>query len=262
MILAAKECRSDTEIVDPEKLIDVLLSLYERQLRGDDHPYLANHARLAWVRGHVRVFDWYSRYLRTPGAILDWGCHHGPDSCLLRARFGDSVDLYGCDFHGPDRFSAFRDYCGMQYRQLRDPFELPYGDQEFDAIVASGMLEHAAMDNVCLKEAYRVLKPGGRLVVTYLPNAWSLQEWRLRASGADAHQRRYTGRGFTRQLLHHGFLPVTPVRIQFFRWETTLQWCGANGRWTDRLSRFGRWLFPLHLLASTWCTVAEKRLTM
>jgi ubiquinone/menaquinone biosynthesis C-methylase UbiE len=262
MIVAAKECRTDSQIVDREELIDVLLSLYKRQLRSDDHRYLADHARMAWVRGHVRVFDWYSKYLRQSSRILDWGCHHGPDSCLLKARFGEDVELHGCDFHGMERFSVFREFCGMQYRQLHDPFHLPYEDEQFDTLIASGMLEHAAMDNECLKEAYRILKPGGRLVVTYLPNEWSLQEWRLRSRGADAHLRRYTRHGFTRQLLHHGFLPVAPVRAQFFRWERGLEICGANDEWIDFLSRLGRTLFPIHVLASTWCTVAEKRLTM
>lgn len=258
MIVTASECRSETKIPGRDEWVQLLLGLYEKQLREDDHPYLAEHARPACVKSHVRVFEWYSRYLR-PGRVLDWGCHHGPDSCLLRARFGEGMELHGCDFHGTERFGVFRGYSGVDYRQLRDPFGLPYQEEYFDAIVASGMLEHAAMDNECLKEAYRVLKPGGRLVITYLPNAWSIQEWLLRVRGADAHLRRYTRHGFTRQLLHHGFLPIAPVRMQFFRWEKILERWFTSSEWSDRLARLVRWAAPVHLMASTWCAVAEKR---
>jgi len=34
-------------------------------------------------------------------SILDWGCHHAPDACLIRARFGQAVALHGCDIVDP-----------------------------------------------------------------------------------------------------------------------------------------------------------------
>ncbi|HRF97201.1 MAG TPA: methyltransferase domain-containing protein, partial [Aggregatilineales bacterium] len=49
-------------------------------------------------------------------------------------------------------------------------YALPYPDNTFDAVILSEVLEHLDDDVAGLKEAYRVLKPGGVVVIT-VPNA-------------------------------------------------------------------------------------------
>ncbi|MFM8273653.1 MAG: class I SAM-dependent methyltransferase [Gemmata sp.] len=156
----------------------------------------------------MNVFEWYAPHLAGRSAVLDWGCNHGPDSCLLRHRFGDSLDLHACDFIEPNAFPVFRDSARPEYTQLTDPLALPYPAHRFDAVVGSGVLEHTAMDGEALKEVWRVLRYGGLLVVTYLPFAHSWDERRRRARGLDHHQRLYTRAGFARMLLSHGFQPL------------------------------------------------------
>src|SRR5206468_37127 len=80
--------------------------------------------------------------------------------------------------------------------RLTDPVRLPYPDGTFDAVVGSGVLEHTAMDGESLKELYRVLRTGGLLVVTFLPYAYSWDEWyRRNVAKAGYHRRLYTRRG-------------------------------------------------------------------
>src|SRR4029434_2720414 len=95
------------------------------------------------------------------------------------------------------------------------PLTLPYADESFDAVVGSGALEHTAMDGESLKELYRVLKPNGLLVVTFLPHAYSWDEWRRRSRSGDLHRRLYTRRGFARLLLEHGLVPEQ-IELQGF----------------------------------------------
>ena len=47
--------------------------------------------------------------------------------------------------------------------ECSDMHALPYGDARFDAVVSFGALHHARRPQVVLAEAYRVLKPGGRM---------------------------------------------------------------------------------------------------
>jgi SAM-dependent methyltransferase len=189
--------------------LELLARLYDEYLASDGADgYMQAHADPAVVYHHVNVFGWYAAHIARGSCVLDWGCNHGPDSCLLRHRFGDELDLHACDFAPADAFGPFRDYARPKYTRLTDPIKLPYADGSFDAVVASGTLEHVAMDGESLKELYRVLRPDGILVVTYLPYEYSWSEWRLRSRNAPGHhRRRYTFGGLDRLLITHGFLP-------------------------------------------------------
>ncbi|MBM3979963.1 MAG: class I SAM-dependent methyltransferase [Planctomycetes bacterium] len=167
--------------------------------------YLRSHARPGAIGHHVNVFEWYAPRIAPGSTVLDWGCNHGPDSCLLLHKFGERIDLHACDFGPEGAFAAFRAAARPRYRQLSDPRVLPYEDETFEVVVGSGTLEHTAMDGEALKEVYRVLRPDGLLVVTYLPHAYSWAEWRERRAGA-GHRRLYTRRGFDRLLRAHGFV--------------------------------------------------------
>ena len=70
-----------------------------------------------------------------------------------------------------------------------DPLKLPYADESFDAVIGSGVLEHTAMEGESLKEVYRVLRRDGVFVVSYLPYAYSWNEWRRRSRGVDFHHK-------------------------------------------------------------------------
>ncbi|SUA75331.1 3-demethylubiquinone-9 3-methyltransferase [Nocardia otitidiscaviarum] len=62
-----------------------------------------------------------------------------------------------------------------------DALDLPYGDGEFDVVIASEILEHIPRDGQAVNELVRVLKPGGALAVTvprWLPEriCWALSD--------------------------------------------------------------------------------------
>jgi SAM-dependent methyltransferase len=120
------------------------------------------------------------------------------------ARGGD-VALYGCDIEPLD-FRAFYDFAGLQYTQLKHPSRLPYDDNLFDVVIGSGVLEHVPNDSECLKELWRIIRPGGVLVITFLPNRYSYTEWLNRRLGNPHHLRLYTRAEAVHMLMHHGFL--------------------------------------------------------
>jgi hypothetical protein len=99
---------------------------------------------------------------------------------------------------------------------------------------------------------YRVLKPGGRLIVTYLPNAASVEEWRLRRRGRnDFHRRLYSTSQLRALLTHGGFWPL------LIAYQTQLDALPADDRslrWLRPIARAAQ----LHRLTSCLCAVAEK----
>ncbi len=67
------------------RLAEILSKLYAEQLTLTSAvPYLREHAQSRVVNGQVAVFRWYRQFLPAAGTLLDWGCNHAPDSCLLR----------------------------------------------------------------------------------------------------------------------------------------------------------------------------------
>ena len=239
-------------------LQELLERLYrEQQALDPDDDYLAHHGSRTFIANQIRTFHWYRPYLPAAGAVLDWGCNHAPDSCLLRAWFGDQLDLCGCDFIDGARYPVFHDFARFSYARLADEVRLPYPSNFFDAALGSGVLEHAAMDYESLTELRRVIKPGGVLIISYLPNWLSVKEWALRAVRKCGFHRRLYGLGEAKQLLKRsGFYPVAARRHTFF-WERLVTAAGL-GRWERGLSRLLARLLPAQMFGSTLCLVGRK----
>jgi len=233
---------------------DLLRQLYARQLEnGPGDGYLRQHAETGFLNGTVRVFRFYEPWLPKEGRILDWGCRHAPDACLIRAKLGDRMVIDGCDVNDENQYAAFYSYAGLRYTRLQDAVRLPYADASFDAVLASGVLEHVPMDYESLKELNRILKPKGRLIVAYLPNRASLEEWRLRASGKGGfHLRLYGRREMRGLLLHCGFLPMAAG------YQTQFDMLPPSNGQAFRLLRTVARLLLAHRLTSCLYAVAEK----
>jgi SAM-dependent methyltransferase len=232
-----------------------LHTLLTTHLAADPNPYLASHAQPGTLAHHVNVVCWYLPYLPASGSVLEWGCFHGPDSCILRNLTGDRFDLHACDHVSADAFRSFRDYARPAYRELRHAWQLPYPDGQFDAVIGSGVLEHVAMDYESLKELYRVLKPDGTLVITYLPHAGSAQEWYNRTVRKSGHRRLYDRRGLDRMLRSTGFVPEV-ITYQTFVPDV---YNGRGRPWWKRLLRPVLYPTPRH---DVICAVAHKTLMM
>ena len=236
-----------------DDLTRLLQRLYAEQLAlSPDDRYIREHADPRVVATQVRVFNWYVPLLAgclVPNArVMDWGCRHAPDSCLLRAAFGHAYCLSGTDLEPPGRFEAFHRYAQMEYRPLSCVVRLPYPDASLDVVIGSGTLEHVAQDYESLKEIWRVLRLGGRAVFTYLPNRWSAGEWwRRTVPRAGFHPRLYSRGQFRDMLQHHGFRPLA------LGCQTTADVLPGGGwrGWAGRLS--GAYRFT-----STLCAVVEK----
>jgi len=102
---------------------------------------------------------------RTGMKVLDIGCGTGLYALDLAAR---GVDVTGVDISRPmlERARAKAQDAGLDVRFLEaDALQLPFGEQSFDAVLSVTALEFMPDLSAALREAFRVLKAGGRLVV-------------------------------------------------------------------------------------------------
>lgn len=100
------------------------------------------------------------------GAVLDIGCGRGQILKLLASRSNRAV---GLDIDAKARRLARAELmlAGVPNCTLRqgDMYRLPFDDEEFDTIILDDVLGDARNPVKALKEARRLLKPGGRMLL-------------------------------------------------------------------------------------------------
>jgi ubiquinone/menaquinone biosynthesis C-methylase UbiE len=122
-----------------------------------------------------------------PGTVLDWGCGWGQVTALLRER---GVDVNAFDYRpeeGDVGQAPLERFPEIACTISPEPVALPFDDASFDAVLSCGVLEHVADPAGSLAELKRVLRPGGRLYVTKLPNRRSYLEWLAKRLGLYYH---------------------------------------------------------------------------
>jgi len=109
-------------------------------------------------------FDNAQRLIPAGSRLLDYGCGRGEFLQYIAANISQGV--------GVDLDSALAAGAAARSKQLNVSHlcgdarcGLPFPDSSFDVIAALGVLEHVGPEEPFIKEFYRVLRPGGYLVV-------------------------------------------------------------------------------------------------
>lgn len=116
------------------------------------------------------------------GVLLDFGCGNGAQTLLFADLFGKVVGLdverdFLADFEAEIRRLDLTD----TVRALPYGGEIfPLQDEAVDGAVSFTVLEHVPDQELALREILRVLKPGGRFIIS-VPNKW----WVFETHGAN-----------------------------------------------------------------------------
>lgn len=105
-----------------------------------------------------------------PGdAVLDIGCGAGVDSLVAAYLVGAGGRVVGLDVTPAmverARANLSRLSLANLTFQVGEAEALPFPDNDFDAVISNGVFNLTLDKEKALKEAHRVLKPGGRLML-------------------------------------------------------------------------------------------------
>jgi SAM-dependent methyltransferase len=118
-----------------------------------------------WRFGQERRLNMIRRYVALENVrVLDLGCGQG----TYVRRFSDFTPrAYGIDI---DLQRVQRGaIAGVHGLCAGVSEKLPFADNAFDAVLLNEVLEHVSNDRETLREALRVTRPGGRVIV-FVPN--------------------------------------------------------------------------------------------
>ena len=134
--------QADAEaIVDPEELTPLR--------------HTSEHRRLASLVRLLRL---------QPGEkLLDCGCGSGWLAALSRAV---GARVWAMDIAPTGVAAARGRFPEAAYFQVGDVYHLPFADASFDALVLSEVVEHLEDIEAAFAEVQRVLRPGGRVLVS------------------------------------------------------------------------------------------------
>ena len=136
-------------------------------------------------------------WLGSPARVLDVGSADGPSARWLPEQGRVAVDT---DARG---LVAGRDVCASA-------LALPFAAGTFDVVAAFDVIEHCEPEAQAVAELARVLRPGGRMLVSVPAYSWAWTDHDVRAG----HHRRYT-RGRLVAALEHEGLEVARVTHAF-----------------------------------------------
>ncbi len=137
-------------------------------------------------RNLYRKISKYAGHLH--GKLLDAGCGCKP----YRKLFDHCSGYIGMDIENPGHSHEMEDI-DVYYDGLHFPFE----DESFDSVFSSEVFEHAQHLDQIIQEINRVLRAGGKLLVS-VPFVWNEHE-------LPYDYRRYTSCGIKKLLESHGF---------------------------------------------------------
>jgi SAM-dependent methyltransferase len=168
----------------------------------------------------------FAASLTPPGSILDLGCGVAPYAPL----FGD-----GWHYVSVDREQKYPVRLVADFTQ-----KLPFGDQSFDAILCTQVLEHVPDPELVAGEIHRLLKPGGVGFVS-VPFAWEIHHY-----PDDYH--RFTPESLQKLFREFAMCDVKPLEPSDFAWVQSklIRWhrCKPDSSWRKFwIRRVNRWLW-------------------
>jgi SAM-dependent methyltransferase len=219
--------------------------------------------------------EWFLQVLRDQGVtitattkVLDLGCGAGK---LVQAARENGYDFHGCGLGLRDAHTD-ADAGLVAAGILRDidlnPYRLPFDDDTFDVVISDQVFEHVMDYPTTLREAQRVMKPGGAFLhvfpARYMPiephvhvplgtllrQRWWLRTWALvgirNEFQATLSAREACEANFRYLTTHTNYLTKRQLRDQFGQYYTDVRFVegaflqnrprgGALARLTKRL---------------------------
>jgi SAM-dependent methyltransferase len=175
------------------------------------------------------------------GRLLDFGCGNKPYKCLFNVN----------EYIGLDIEESGHSHINENIDVYYDGKTIPFDDSSFDSIFSSEVFEHIFDLDPILAELYRVLKPGGNILIT-LPFVWEEHEVPFDFA-------RYTSFGIKDLLEKQGFKIIKQEKSNNYV-EVIFQLCSAYIYRYVLPGRFKRVLGPIFIGPITFLGVVLSKI--
>ena len=146
---------------NPRPALSVLMGSYEEEYsEAHEEPELLRQRQVMY---RLELAEILRR--RHGGRFLDIGCGTGEFLSLLRDHF----EVYGTDV-SRHYIEQARSRYGLEHLSVGQLGEVGFDDSFFDVVQMRGVLQHVPDPLSQLREAFRITKPGGMLIISATPN--------------------------------------------------------------------------------------------
>ena len=177
-------------------MIDIKRYL-EEQFENGSNQYTSD---INWQRS-IDHIEKASKLIPKNANVLDLGCGHGHHMYLLKQLRPD-INIIGIDINTQKLWKLLK----LERFDIRimNGENLSFMDKTFDVILSFGVIEHVNDDIQFLKEANRVLKDDGKILIFNLPNKYSFTEIIAGLIGMENHKKRYSLKDLNLKLKYSG----------------------------------------------------------
>ena len=186
-------------------------------LKNAEENHFWFHVRRKWI------FDRIRKFIPPPAKVLEVGCGTGNVSSFLEQK-GYSVT--GCEFYTEAIKLSWPGFMIVQ----GNANNLPFTDKSFDIVGLFDVIEHFQDDLAPLKEACRVLREGGIIVIT-VPAREELWSW---VDEVSFHKRRYTKEKI-KKIFSELQLNTLSIEYMFMSLYVPMKCIRAKGRRSNHL---------------------------
>ncbi|MCP4020437.1 MAG: methyltransferase domain-containing protein [Desulfobacteraceae bacterium] len=159
--------------LSPEKM-DTLAKLYDQEaVKYKGSARSCGYATDASYLPRLNIFKSWVDFSKTKSkSILDIGCGTG----LMTRQLAKENEVWGVDISG----GLLQVAAGEGLKPVRSSADaLPFKDDDFDLVVCMGVLPYYADPEKILAQICRVVKPGGKMIVTSTTNSYLIQSVRF-----------------------------------------------------------------------------------
>ena len=159
------------------------------------------------------------------GKVLEIGCGEGYGMSILAPK---STEYLAIDKYKTTIDPTLPDVGKIKFKQMNIPPFIGIEDSSFDYVVSFQVIEHIEEDDFFSREIFRVLKPGGKLILT-TPNI------KMSLTRNPWHIREYTRHGLSNVL--KSVFPEVEMKGVFGN-DTVMAYYHANKKSVEKITRF------------------------
>lgn len=259
--------------MNQKQVIDYLKSFYVKAEEVD--PGFAinlTHLRNKFVLlEYLRIVNDICDLLVKEAKVLDWGCGIGHMMYLLHSNKTD-IDIYGYDVNYGNykkandcNWQLFLKDVGMlnKIKYGMDPVQLPYVNNDFDAVLSIGVLEHVSYPLKSIMEIQRILRPQGYFFIYELPNFYSYGEYIRKKLNKSHHLVKFKKKELVNEMNNRGFKVISaryasllPRRLK--HWERLVPFIDRYAKQLDYVDGVLTKIYPINRLCQSIELVAQK----